>query len=90
MVEYLTQEREVAGSSLTSVTALCYWARQSMLSTGSTQEDTLRHNGKLFDWHVKNQKQKIKAVLVCSAPFDAIPQISALLLPSFLMAIMLV
>ena len=58
VVDYLTRDRGVVRSNLTGVTPLCHWARQSLLSTGSTQEDPSRHNWKIIDWDVKNQTKQ--------------------------------
>ena len=65
VVECLTKDQGVVGSSLNMGTALCLWARHYPLlivSTGSTQEDPSQHDWKNVDWDVKNQiKQKKKS-----------------------------
>ena len=57
VVECLTRDQWVAGSSLTSVTVLCIWARHisPCLVLGSTQEDPSWHNRKIVNWDVMNQ-----------------------------------
>ena len=58
----LDSSQRDAGSSLTGVTVLCPWARhinQSLLSTGSTQEDPSQHNRKIVDWDINNQIKHI-------------------------------
>ena len=51
VVECLTRDRGVAGSSLTGVTALWSFSKThfSWLSTGSTQEDPSLFNRKIVD-----------------------------------------
>ena len=46
VVECLTQDREVVGSSLTKVTVLCHLSKTlyPLLSTGSTQEDPSQYD----------------------------------------------
>ena len=51
MAEYLTRDREAAGSSLSGVAE----THLSLLSTGSTQDDPSWHNWKIVVWDVKNQ-----------------------------------
>ena len=61
MIECLTQDRGVANSNLTGVTALSK-THLSLLNTGSTQEDPSRHSWKIVDWDIKNQiKQTSKS-----------------------------
>ena len=57
VLECLTWDRGVAGSSLTGVTVLCPWARQTntLLSTGSTQKDLSCHIWKIVYWDAKKQ-----------------------------------
>ena len=52
VVECLTRDWGAAGSSLTGVTALWSLSKThlSLLSTGSTQEDTSLFNWKIVDW----------------------------------------
>ena len=59
VVERLTQDWGVAGSSLTGITLLCHWARHIyLLSSGSTQEDLSQHTWKIVDWDVKIKSNK--------------------------------
>ena len=59
MVEFLTQDRGVAGSSLTATgvpSIPCVLEQDTLilafviLATGSTLEDLFRHNRKIVDW----------------------------------------
>ena len=63
VVECLTWDKRAGGSSLTSVTALCPWARHinpSLVNTGSTQEDLSLYNWNIVDWDLKNQIKQTK------------------------------
>ena len=57
MVEGLTLDRGVAGSSLTGGGCVVSLSKTffPLLSTGSTKEDLSRHDFINFDWDVKNQ-----------------------------------
>ena len=61
MVECLTRDQRAAGSSLTGVTALWSLSKThlSLLSTGSTQEDSSLYNWKIVDgtYGIKLNKQ---------------------------------
>ena len=62
VVEYLTGDQGFAGSSLTSshwIVSLCK-THQSLLSSGSTQENRSQHNWKIVDRDVKNQIEQTK------------------------------
>ena len=64
MVECLTQDLGVAGSSLTGVTR-CVIEQDTFKSlhrTGSIQKDPSPHNLKIVDWDVKNQIKQNKQI----------------------------
>ena len=60
VVECLSQDREVVGSSLKGKVSLrCVHEQDnSLLSTGSNQADLSRHNWKIVAWDVKNRSIK--------------------------------
>ena len=67
VVECFSRDRGVAGSSLTSITVLCPWARpiNPCLVLVQPRKDPSRHNWKIVDGDVKNQsKHPLGACLI--------------------------
>ena len=69
-VEILTQDRGVAGSSLTGMILCCVLEQDTFILayTCSNQEDPSQHNLKIVDWDVKIQIKKNQWVLTAFLP----------------------